>query len=118
GYFSHPLLGLFDLNIITGLKFSLIGGKFATASSLLLLLADHLGIVADIFKQVCALWMVSDLLEVQLKPHHNPYEIRKNWMQFLQRFTNAESNELVADEPLLVLKRNVQLPVEREREVR
>ncbi|VIO99170.1 conserved hypothetical protein [Brugia malayi] len=100
-----------------GLKFSLIGGKFATASSLLLLLADHLGIVADIFKQVCALWMVSDLLEVQLKPHHNPYEIRKNWMQFLQRFTNAESNELVADEPLLVLKRNVQLPVEREREL-
>uniref|UniRef100_A0A1I8EUW7 FERM domain-containing protein 8 n=1 Tax=Wuchereria bancrofti TaxID=6293 RepID=A0A1I8EUW7_WUCBA len=100
-----------------GLKFSLIGGKFATASSLLLLLADHLGIVADIFKQVCALWMVSDLLEVQLKPHHNPYEIRKNWMQFLQRFTNAESSELVADEPLLVLKRNVQLPVEREREL-
>lgn len=58
-----------------------------------------------------------DFAEVQLKPHHNPYEIRKNWMQFLKRFTSAENNELVADEPLLVLKRNVQLSIEREREV-
>lgn len=39
-------------------------------------------------------------------------------MQFLQRFTNAESSESVADEPLLVLKRNVQLSVEREHEVK
>ncbi|CAG9534449.1 unnamed protein product [Cercopithifilaria johnstoni] len=100
-----------------GLKFSLVGGKLATASSLLLLLADHLGVVVEVFKEVCALWMVSSLLEVQLKPHHNPYEIRKNWIQFLQRFTSAESSELVADEPLLVLKRNVQLSVEREREL-
>uniref|UniRef100_A0A8R1TYZ8 FERM domain-containing protein n=1 Tax=Onchocerca volvulus TaxID=6282 RepID=A0A8R1TYZ8_ONCVO len=100
-----------------GLKISLVGGKLATASSLLFLLSDHLDIDADIFKQVCALWMVSDLLEVQLKPHHNPYEIRKNWIQFLQRFTNAESSESIADEPLLVLKRNVQLSVGREREL-
>uniref|UniRef100_A0A915PVE1 FERM central domain-containing protein n=1 Tax=Setaria digitata TaxID=48799 RepID=A0A915PVE1_9BILA len=100
-----------------GFKFSLIGGKLATASSLLLLLSDHLGIACEVFKEVCALWMVSDLLEVQLKPHHNPYEIRKNWVQFLQRFTNAESNESVDDEPLLVLKRNVQLSVERELEL-
>ncbi|EFO26235.2 hypothetical protein LOAG_02247 [Loa loa] len=100
-----------------GLKFSLVGGKLATASSLLLLLADHLGVIAEVFKQVCALWMVSDLLEVQLKPHHNPYEIRKNWAQFVQRFTFAESSESAADEPLLVLKRNVQLSVEREREL-
>lgn len=47
---------------IAGLKFSLVGGKLATASSLLLLLADHLGVVAEVFKEVCALWMVSDLL--------------------------------------------------------
>ncbi|OZC06813.1 hypothetical protein X798_06210, partial [Onchocerca flexuosa] len=83
----------------------------------MLLLSDHLDIDAEIFKQICALWMVSDLLEVQLKPHHNPYEIRKNWIQFLQRFTNAESSELIADEPLLVLKRNVQLSIGREREL-
>ncbi|VBB27031.1 unnamed protein product [Acanthocheilonema viteae] len=100
-----------------GLKFSLVGGKLATVSSLLLLLADHLGVISEVFNEVCALWMVSNLLEVQLKPHHNPYEIRKNWVQFLHRFTNAESSELVADEPLLVLKRNVQLSVEREHEL-
>ncbi|KAL3986133.1 FERM central domain family protein [Acanthocheilonema viteae] len=100
-----------------GLKFSLVGGKLATVSSLLLLLADHLGVISEVFNEVCALWMVSNLLEVQLKPHHNPYEIRKNWIQFLHRFTNAESSELVADEPLLVLKRNVQLSVEREHEL-
>ncbi|KAM3716601.1 FERM domain-containing protein [Dirofilaria immitis] len=100
-----------------GLKFSVVGGKLATASSLLVLLSDHLGVVAEVFEQVCALWMVSDLLEVQLKPHHNPYEIRKSWMQFLQRFTSAESNESVADEPLLILKRNVQLSVQRECEL-
>lgn len=58
-----------------------------------------------------------DILEVQLKPHHNPYDIRKNWMQFLSRFTDAGDNEAVDDEPLLMLKRNVQLSVERERQV-
>ncbi|VDM96354.1 unnamed protein product [Thelazia callipaeda] len=100
-----------------GFKFSLLGGKLATASSLLSLLSDHLGIDADVLKQVCALWMVSDLLEVQLKPHHNPYEIRKNWIQFLKRFTCVENDEAVADEPLLVLKRNVQLSVQRECEL-
>ncbi|VDK37288.1 unnamed protein product [Gongylonema pulchrum] len=105
------------MSTFLGFKFSLIGGKLATASSLLLLLADHLGIDPEIFGEVCALWMVSDLLEVQLKPHHNPYDIRKNWLQFLSRFTSVDEDEASDDEPLLMLKRNVQLSVEREVQV-
>lgn len=52
-----------------------------------------------------------------MKPHHIPYEIRRSWTVLLKRFTQAELDEIVADEPLIVLKRNVQLSIEREIEV-
>jgi hypothetical protein len=33
-------------------------------------------IIAFLFKDILCLWMVSPLLEVQLKPHHKPFFIR------------------------------------------
>uniref|UniRef100_F1L175 FERM domain-containing protein 8 n=1 Tax=Ascaris suum TaxID=6253 RepID=F1L175_ASCSU len=121
---TPPLAQLNDAIDITvfladqrGYKFALVGGKVSTASDLIYLMADRLGIDTAILQETCALWMISDLLEVQLKPHHIPYEIRRSWTVLLKRFTQAELDEIVADEPLIVLKRNVQLSIEREIEL-
>jgi len=56
---------------------------------------------------VLSLWMTSPLLEVQLKPHHKPFFIRREWNHFLQRFSSAPQDQKAADEPVLSLQRNV-----------
>uniref|UniRef100_A0A915BUK1 FERM domain-containing protein 8 n=1 Tax=Parascaris univalens TaxID=6257 RepID=A0A915BUK1_PARUN len=121
---TPPLAQLNDAIDITvfladqrGYKFALVGGKVSTASDLMYLMSVRLGIDAAVLQDTCALWMISDLLEVQLKPHHIPYEVRRSWAILLKRFTQAELDEIIADEPLIVLKRNVQLSVESEIEL-
>ena len=79
------------------------------------------------WQDILSLWMVSPLLEVQLKPHHKPFFIRREWNHFLQRFSSATQVKLsllpvsdlqfsnifyfqdlkAADEPILSLQRNV-----------
>ena len=58
---------------------------------------------ADVF----TLWMTSPLLDVQLKPHHKPFYIRREWNHFLQRFSSAPIEKKSLDEPILSLQRNV-----------
>lgn len=40
----------------------MVGGKVSTASDLIYLMADRLGIDTAILQETCALWMISDLL--------------------------------------------------------
>jgi len=58
-------------------------------------------------QEILSLWMNSPLLEVQLKPHHKPFFIRREWNHFLQRFSSAPQNLKALDEPVLSLQRNV-----------
>ena len=51
--------------------------------------------------------MTSPLLEVQLKPHHKPFYIRREWNHFLQRFSSAPLEKKTLDEPILSFQRNV-----------
>ena len=46
------------------------------------------------WQDILSLWMVSPLLEVQLKPHHKPFFIRREWNHFLQRFSSATQVKL------------------------
>ncbi|CAB3397845.1 unnamed protein product [Caenorhabditis bovis] len=61
--------------------------------------------------------MVSPLLEIQLKPYHIPYVVRKGWKTILlERF--VDENEIDSqDEPILMLRRNVGLDFQRELEI-
>lgn len=75
--------------------------------------------------------------EVQLKPHHPPYAVRRHWAVLLKwvlmvsrflkkiqhftafrRFTTANSDQILMDETSLMMRRNVLLSLERERQVR
>nr|XP_019593445.1 PREDICTED: FERM domain-containing protein 8 [Rhinolophus sinicus] len=64
-----------------------------------------------------ALWLVSPLLEVQLKPKHQPYKLGRQWPDLLLRFTDAPDDDVATDEPSLQFRRNVFFPKRRELQI-
>lgn len=61
----------------------------------------------DIALEAFVLYLVSPLLEVQLKPRHQPYKLGHQWPELLLRFTDAPEDEVAMDEPSLQFLRNV-----------
>lgn len=100
-----------------GMEFSIEGGKLAEADYLLRLAAHQRGFGEDLATETFSLWMVSPLLEVQLKPHHRPYEVRCHWAHLLKRFTDCSDDQCHDDDPALVMKRNVSLENSREEQL-
>ena len=94
-------------------------GANATVTDLLgsLMEEEELGL-PRVTQEVLSMWMVSPLLEVQLKPHHKPFFIRREWNHFLQRFSSAPQDQKAADEPILSLQRNVFCPKREEQAVK
>ena len=83
-------------------------GANATVTDLLSsLLEEEELALPRVTQDILSMWMVSPLLEVQLKPHHKPFFIRREWNHFLQRFSSAPQDHKAADEPILSLQRNV-----------
>ncbi|KAM9657953.1 FERM domain-containing protein 8 isoform 2-T8 [Trichechus inunguis] len=72
----------------------------------------------DIAVDAFALWLVSPLLEVQLKPKHQPYKLGRQWPELLLRFTDAPDEDVAMDEPSLQFRRNVFFPKWRELQIR
>ncbi|XP_003798697.1 FERM domain-containing protein 8 [Otolemur garnettii] len=71
----------------------------------------------DIALDAFALWLVSPLLEVQLKPKHLPYKLGRQWPELLLRFTDAPDDDVAMDEPSLQFRRNVFFPKRREHQI-
>lgn len=71
----------------------------------------------DVALEVFALWLVSPLLEVQLKPKHQPYKLGRQWPELLLRFTDASDDDVATDEPSLQFRRNVFFPKRRELQI-
>ncbi|KAM8817986.1 FERM domain-containing protein 8 [Rhynchonycteris naso] len=71
----------------------------------------------DVAMDIFALWLVSPLLEVQLKPKHQPYKLGRQWPELLLRFTDAPDDDVATDEPSLQFRRNVFFPKRRELQV-
>ncbi|XP_054846738.1 FERM domain-containing protein 8 isoform X2 [Eublepharis macularius] len=67
--------------------------------------------------EVFSLWLVSPLLEVQLKPKHQPYKVCRQWHDLLFRFTSCSEDEIFEDEPSLQLRRNVFFPKRKELQI-
>ncbi|XP_074786368.1 FERM domain-containing protein 8 isoform X1 [Athene noctua] len=64
-----------------------------------------------------ALWMASPLLEVQLKPHHRPLRLARQWPDLLLRLSLGSPRDIAHDEPCLQLRRNVFFPKSKELEL-
>ncbi|XP_064408052.1 FERM domain-containing protein 8 isoform X2 [Latimeria chalumnae] len=65
-------------------------------------------------QEVFSLWLISPLLELQLKPKHQPYKLCRQWQDLLCRFTDCSEDSLIFDEPSLQFRRNVFFPKKRE----
>ncbi|KAL8184053.1 UNVERIFIED_CONTAM: FERM domain-containing protein 8 [Gekko kuhli] len=88
----------------------------ATALELHRLVRDALRL-PECALEVFSLWLVSPLLEVQLKPKHQPYKVCRQWHELLNRFTSGSEYEIYEDEPSLQLRRNVFFPKRKELQI-
>uniref|UniRef100_A0A6P7FPK1 FERM domain-containing protein 8 n=1 Tax=Diabrotica virgifera virgifera TaxID=50390 RepID=A0A6P7FPK1_DIAVI len=69
--------------------------------------SEELGLGKQLYTQIFSLWMISPLLELQLKPTHKPYSIRKCWRSLLEQYSHTSYNRQQRDEPRLVFQRNI-----------
>ncbi|XP_018563861.1 FERM domain-containing protein 8 [Anoplophora glabripennis] len=80
--------------------------------------SDELGLNKQLASQVFTLWMVSPLLELQLKPSHRPYETRQYWRALVEQYSHASYNRQQRDEPKLIFQRNVFFPLHLEEKIK
>ncbi|XP_047235327.1 FERM domain-containing protein 8 [Girardinichthys multiradiatus] len=64
-----------------------------------------------------AFWLCSPLLELQLKPRHQPYKLCRQWQDLLYRFTEASEDDISQDEPYIQYRRNVFYPKSKELQI-
>lgn len=94
----------------SGVLLKVSDGQNRPASYLFDLVLDELEVDVQLqskIKDVFSLWLVSDLLELQLKPDHIPFKLVCYWEEFLEKYTIAEEFVRQRDEPILVFRRNV-----------
>nr|XP_023021198.1 FERM domain-containing protein 8 isoform X2 [Leptinotarsa decemlineata] len=79
---------------------------------------DELGLNKQLAPQIFTLWMVSPLLELQLKPSHKPYELRKMWRSLVEQYSHVSLNRQQRDEPKVIFQRNVFFPQHLEEKIK
>lgn len=82
---------------------------------------EELGISNKLLAQsVFALWMVSPVLEIQLKPQQRPYAVRVAWSKLIDKHGQMPENYVThkADEPMIILRRNVFYPKKEEEKLK
>ncbi|TKR69443.1 hypothetical protein L596_021605 [Steinernema carpocapsae] len=97
--------------------FLIPGGRKIQVQSLLELVARRLSTDAETFMEACSLWLISQNLEVQLKPYHMPWDVYNKWGRLLERFTYTDPTLKQFETPRLVCKRSAGLSLAREREI-
>lgn len=113
-YYIYYFINILELDVCiylmsaVGIKLEVEDGASVTCGELINTLTeeDELNLPRQA-TEVFSLWMTSPLLEVQLKPHHKPFYIRREWNHFLQRFSSAPLEKKTIDEPILSFQRNV-----------
>nr|XP_006813165.1 PREDICTED: FERM domain-containing protein 8-like [Saccoglossus kowalevskii] len=100
----------------SGHEFSVECGKRATAQDLCDLMQANL-CLPPVASELFCLWLSSPLLKLQLKPHHVPFKLYRQWPDLLDRFTSATEDQKSRDEPVLIYQRNAFFPKSREKRI-
>lgn len=58
------------------------------------------------------------ILELQLKPQHKPFEIRRQWSLLLNQYCSVSESRIERDEPILSFQRNVYFPRREEEKIK
>lgn len=80
--------------------------------------SEELGLSKLLATQVFTLWMHSPLLELQLKPSHKPYLIKKSWRNLIDQYSHGSYNRQQRDEPIVTFQRNVFYPQHLEEKIK
>lgn len=69
--------------------------------------SDELGLNKQVALQCFSLWMSTPLLQLQLKPTHKPYDVRRAWRSLLAQYSHGSYHKQQRDEPIISFQRNV-----------
>ncbi|XP_011675388.1 FERM domain-containing protein 8 isoform X3 [Strongylocentrotus purpuratus] len=67
--------------------------------------------------EIFSLWLTSPLLELQLKPHHIPFRLCRQWPDLLDKYTTHSEEAKANDEPVVSFQRNAFYPKDSEKKV-
>jgi len=93
----------------TGLHLTVEDGQHMEAGELFEVVMDEMQLPAQC-REVFSLWLVSDLLELQLKPNHVPFKLVCYWEELLEKYTTVDQDDRERDEPVIQFQRNVFFP--------
>ncbi|XP_046849264.1 FERM domain-containing protein 8-like isoform X2 [Xenia sp. Carnegie-2017] len=91
-------------------------GKDTTAGVICKMMVENLAMSSQA-KDVFCIWIISPLLQLQLKEHHQPLRMRMKWPDLLKRFTTASSEMIEKDEPILSFQRNSFFSLQEEKKI-
>ncbi|ESN98897.1 hypothetical protein HELRODRAFT_162363 [Helobdella robusta] len=94
----------------SGIMLKIQDGQNMEANILFEYVAKELNLQAEVLeqaKEVFSLWLVSDLLELQLKPNHVPFKLVCFWEELLEKYVHCSEEARQRDEPIIMFRRNV-----------
>ncbi|CAD5122954.1 DgyrCDS11347 [Dimorphilus gyrociliatus] len=90
----------------TGISLNVDDGVNVTAMELFDMVYEETGLPNE-GRETFSLWLMSNLLELQLKPSHVPFRLAAFWEDMLEEYTGADDERIDKDEPILMFQRNV-----------
>ncbi|RUS91271.1 hypothetical protein EGW08_000983 [Elysia chlorotica] len=100
----------------SGIHFTLEDAPLTNCSSLLHLVIHEQGLPAEAADVFCC-WLVSPIIELRLKKHHNPFEVVQRWDELCARYTDASNDEIHDSEPVLMVQRDCFFRKEQEKHI-
>lgn len=92
-------------------------GKVTTVGEIKMMMLEVLAIPKT-SSHLFSIWFISPHLELQLKDHHIPFLLRKQWSELLKEFALCkDEDDRLSDEPVLVFQRNSFLSTNEEEKV-
>ncbi|XP_071810414.1 putative FERM domain-containing protein FRMD8P1 isoform X1 [Asterias amurensis] len=93
----------------TGHEFYLENALVETAEDLTNRMLEYLRL-PEMAKDIFFVWIMSPLLQLQLKSHHIPFKLCRKWHDLVDKFTTATEEQKANDEPMLCFQRNAFFP--------
>ncbi|KAJ7377457.1 FERM domain-containing protein 8 [Desmophyllum pertusum] len=101
----------------SGRLLNLEEGRNTVAGTINTIMSENLSL-PPIASQVFCVWLISPLLQLQLKAHHRPFRLRRVWTELLKKFTNTPEEVAEKDEPILSYQRNSFFPLPEEKRIK
>ncbi|BFZ07548.1 hypothetical protein BsWGS_10587 [Bradybaena similaris] len=100
----------------TGIHFNLQDAAVTQCGGLLQLIIQEQNLPEEAGNIFC-LWLISPILELRLKKHHNPFQVVQKWDELCALYSDAAPEEIHQNEPVLMMQRDVFFSKEQEQQI-